>query len=304
MPQDRPRTIAVLSLAVLASAWAAPLIRLASAPPFAIAAWRVALAVLILTPVFLFGVGFREWRALDQRSQWLALASGTALALHFATWISSVRLTSVAASIVLVDLSPIFTWLLSWRFLGERPGSRQGAGIIVAVVGAIVIAIGDARPGAGHALLGDALALIGAVCGAFYFVLGRHLRARLGLVAYVTPVYGAAAALLLTWAAGNHQAFGPFAMRDWAIFAALALGPTLIGHSGQNYALRHLPAFAVGAAMLGEPIGSTILAWVLPSIHERPPLATLLGGAVCMVGIALTLASASRTRAESPGSAH
>ncbi len=289
MSQDRPRTIAVLSLAVLASAWAAPLIRLASAPPFAIAAWRVAIAVLILTPIFLFGVGFRDWRALDERSQWLALGSGTALALHFATWISSVRLTSVAASIVLVDLSPIFTWVLSWYFLGEKPGRRQGAGIIVAVVGAIIIASGDARAAAGHALLGDMLALIGAVCGACYFVLGRHLRSRLGLVAYVTPVYGAAAALLLTWAAVNHQAMGPFAWRDWAIFAALAIGPTLIGHSGQNYALRHLPAFAVGAVMLGEPIGSTLIAWLLPSIGEKPPLATLVGGAVCLVGILLVL---------------
>lgn len=297
---DRPRTIAVLTLALLASAWAAPLIRLSSAPPAAIAAWRVTIAVLLLAPVFLAGVGYREWRALEARRRWLALAAGAALALHFATWISSVRLTSVAASIVLVDLSPIFTWVLSWWFLRERPGPLQGAGIVIAVAGAAIIASGDAHRGGGHALLGDALALAGAVFGACYFVLGRHLRARLGLVAYIAPVYGAAAALLLAWAASAGQAFVPFPARDWAIFAGLAIGPTLIGHSGQNYALRHLPAFAVGAVMLGEPIGSTIIAWLLPSIHERPPAATLAGGAVCLAGIVLTLAGGSRRSVSVP----
>ncbi|HEY2804723.1 MAG TPA: DMT family transporter [Gemmatimonadales bacterium] len=287
---DRPQTIAVLSVAVLASAWAAPLIRLSSAPPPALAAWRVIIAVLVLAPVFFLGAGFKEWRAQPARDRRLTAAAGAALALHFATWISSVRLTSVAASIVLVDLSPIFTWVLSWWFLKERPGPRQGAGIVIAVMGAVVIASGDAGRGGGHALIGDALALTGALCGAVYFVLGRHLRARLGLVAYIAPVYGVAAALLLIWAASKGQISGPFASRDWLIFAALAVGPTLIGHSGQNYALRHLAAFAVGAAMLAEPVGSTIIAWVLPSIGERPPAATLAGGAVCLLGIALTLA--------------
>ena len=291
MPTPR-RTIAVLIVAVLASAWSAPLIRLAFAPANAVAAWRVAIATLLLAPVF-FGSGARrEWAALAPRERWIGVAAGTALAVHFATWIASVRLTSVAASSVLVALSPIFSGLLSWRFLREAPTKRQVAGIAAAIAGASLIALADARGGAPDALLGDALAITGALCGAVYFVIGRHLRGRLGLVAYITPVYGASAVLLLTWAAMQGQARGPFTSRDWLIFGVLAAGPTLIGHSGLNYALRNLPAFAVGAAALGEPIGSTLIAWLLPSIAEPPTLAAVAGGACCLAGIAWTLAAA------------
>jgi drug/metabolite transporter (DMT)-like permease len=291
------RTIIVLIIAVAASAWAAPLIRLASAPANAIAAWRVTIATLLLAPIF-FGSGARrEWSALTPRDRWIGVAAGAALAVHFATWIASVRLTSIAASSILVALSPIFSGLLSWWFLREPPTGRQVAGIGAAILGASLIALGDSRNASSSALLGDALALTGAVCGAVYFVIGRHLRGRLGLVAYVTPVYGASAVLLLLWAASQGQAIGPFATRDWLIFAALAAGPTLIGHSGLNYSLRYLPAFAVGVAALGEPIGSTIIAWLLPSIAEPPPPAAIAGGIACLAGIAWTLAAAPPRRA-------
>lgn len=290
----RSRAVPVLVLAVFATAWAAPLIRLTSAPPLAIAAWRLTLASLILGPLFAATGARREWHGIPPRDVRVALLAGVALACHFAAWIASVRLTTVAASSVLVSLSPVFAWVLSRVFLHEQPTRRQSAGILLAVGGAIVIALGDARSGAAGALLGDALALLGAVCSAVYFVIGRHLRARLGLLAYITPVYGVAALVLLGWAAARGEAFVPYAARDWAIFAALALGPMLIGHTGLNYALRHVPAWGVGAAALGEPIGAIAIAWLLPAIAERPGPVALLGGAFCLAGIVLTLASAPR----------
>ncbi len=291
MPAPR-RTIPVLILAVLAGAWAAPLIRLTAAPPVAIAAWRLTIASLVLVPVFLAGDARAQWRDLNGHDRRLAALAGLALALHFAAWITSVGLTSVAASTVLVALSPIFSWVLSFLFLHERPTARQGAGILLAVAGAAVIALGDAGGMARNALAGDALALVGAVCGAVYFVIGRHLRARLDLVAYVTPVYAVAAILLLGAAAARGEAFVAYPARDWLVFAGLALLPTLIGHTGWNYALRHVPAWGVGAAALGEPVGATLIAWLLPAIAEPPSLQTLAGGACCLAGIALTLASA------------
>ena len=291
------RTVTVLIVAVAASAWAAPLIRLALAPAGAVAAWRVTIATLLLAPVFVGTSARREWAALPARDRWIGVAAGAALALHFATWIASVRLTSVAASSILVAMSPVFSGILSWLFLDERPTGRQSAGIAAAIAGASLIALGDSRGAAPSALLGDALALAGAVTGAVYFVIGRHLRGRLGLVAYVTPVYAVSALLLLARAATQGQAFGPFAAADWVIFAALAVGPMLIGHSGLNYALRHLPAFAVGAAALGEPIGSTIIAWLLPAIAEPPPATAIAGGIACLAGIAWTLAAAQPPRA-------
>ena len=279
-----------MAAALVAISWAAPLIRLTDAPPLAVAAWRLTIASVVLLPIFAADRGPARWRAVDRHARPAALIAGLALALHFASWITSLRLTSVAASSVLVALSPVFSWLLSQRILGERPAPRQAAGILLAVAGAAVIALGDARTGGARTLLGDALALAGAVFGALYFVIGRRLRATLSLAAYVTPVYGVAALVLLGWASARGEAFAPYAAGDWMIFAALALGPMLVGHTGLNYALRFLPAYLVNVAALAEPVGATLIAWLLPAIAEAPPASALLGGAICLGGIALALA--------------
>ena len=288
----RPHPYAVLLAAVLAVSWAAPLIRLTAAPALAVAAWRLTLASLFLAPFFARSRDRADWRGAGPRRRWiavLAVLAGVALALHFASWITSLRLTSVAASAVLVSLSPVFAWLLSHLFLHERPSRLQAGGIVLAVVGACVIALGDADAAGRGALLGDLLALVGALCGAAYLVIGRRLRAGLGLVAYVTPVYAVAAVLLLAWAAARGEAFRPYAVSDWAVFAALAAGPMLVGHTGFNYALRYLPAYTVNVGVLAEPVGATLIAWALPAIAETPSPWTLAGGAVVLAGVALTL---------------
>jgi len=135
------------------------------------------------------------------------------------------------------------------------------------------------------------------VCAAIYFVIGRHLRATLSLVGYITPVYGTAAIVLLAWAALRGEAFVAYPSHDWLVFAALAAGPMLIGHTGLNYALRHLPAWGVGVAATGEPIGSIAIAWVLPAIAEVPGRGALAGAALCLGGIALALMAAPRRAA-------
>lgn len=293
--QHRSRAFLVLGVAVLAMAWAAPLIRLTAAAPLAVAAWRLVLSTLLLAPLAVLRPWHSEWRNLGAGDRRAALLAGLALALHFAAWITSLRLTSVAASSVLVSLSPVFSWLLSALLLHERPAPRQAAGIVAAVIGATIIGLGDLAHGsstsAPQPLLGDALALAGALFGGIYFVVGRRLRARLSLAAYVTPVYGIAAAVLLLWAAARGVAFGPFTTGDWAIFLALASGPMLIGHTGFNYALRFLPAYAVNVAALGEPAGATLIAWLLPALAEPPSLWAVSGGAVAVGGIALALAA-------------
>ena len=293
-PVRRPHPYVVLAAAVLAVSWAAPLIRLTAAPALAIAAWRLTLSSLLLLPLFLRGTNLTAWRGLGARDRRIAIVAGVALALHFASWIASLRLTSVAASAVLVSLSPAFAWVLSHLFLGERPGRVQAAGVVLAVAGAAVIALGGARSGGGAVLLGDLLALAGAACGAAYLVIGRSLRSKLGLVAYVTPVYGVAAAVLLAWAAARGAAFRPYAPADWAVFAALAAGPMLVGHTGFNYALRYLPAYTVNVGFLAEPVGATLIAWALPAIAETPSATDLGGGVIVLAGIALTMRGAQR----------
>jgi drug/metabolite transporter (DMT)-like permease len=288
-----------MAVAVLAMSWAAPLIRLASAPPLAIAAWRLTFATMMLAPALAASSAKHEWAALGPRHKRIAALAGIALALHFASWITSLRLTSVAASAVLVSLSPVFAWAFSRFFLGERPARRQAVGIVLAISGAAVIAVGDARHAGHGALLGDFLALAGAAFGGAYFVIGRRLRADLGLVAYITPVYGVAAVVLLAWAALRSEAFVAYSAGDWAIFAALAAGPMIVGHGGLNYALRYLPAYTVNVAALGEPIGATLIAWLLPAIAEPPGWPAVAGGILALGGIALALASSSSRPADS-----
>jgi drug/metabolite transporter (DMT)-like permease len=287
----RPRIspLLVMLVAVVAMSWAAPLIRLASAPPLAIAAWRLTFASIVLAPAFAASRGRAEWARLGGAERRIAVVAGVFLALHFAAWITSLRLTSIAASAVLVSLSPVFAWVFSRAFLGERPGRRQAAGIVVAILGAAVIALGDAGKAGHAALLGDLLALAGAAFGGAYFVIGRRLRADLGLVAYITPVYAVAAVVLLGWAALRSEAFVAYPAGDWLVFAGLALGPMLVGHGGLNYALRYLPAYTVNVAALGEPVGATLIAWTLPAIAEPPGVPALAGGALAIAGIALAL---------------
>jgi drug/metabolite transporter (DMT)-like permease len=137
--------------------------------------------------------------------------------------------------------------------------------------------------------LGNALALIGGVTAALYYLAGRRLRARLDLVAYVTLVYGACLVALLAIAVIVDAPLLPQPLREWAIFAGLALGPMLLGHTGMNWALGHLPAYVVNITVLGEPVGAILLGALLPGIREIPSGATVAAGSIVIVGILMAL---------------
>lgn len=277
----------VLLIAVLAISWAGPLVRFANAPALAVALWRLIFSVAFIAVMLLARGGLREALRL-RRSEWLlAVASGTMLAAHFWSWIASIDLTSVASSVVLVNSQPLMVAVLSAVFLAERPTAVQVAGILVAVGGAAVIGWGDFNRGPAP-LLGDGLALAGAAFVSVYYVIGRRLRQRLELWTYIGVVYGIAALVLLV-AVAAHPAVSVtgYPTRDWLIFLALAAGPMMLGHTGVNYALRYIPAYVANLALLGEPVGATLLAWALPGIRERPSLQTVVGGGLILVGIAL-----------------
>src|SRR5438309_4694938 len=218
----------VLIVAVLATTYAGPIVRLAAAPAVAIAFWRL---VLVL-PVT-FGVATRErqpTRAVREAFP-LMLLSGLLLATHFWTWIASLKFTSVASSVLLVSLKPVFAWAVAALWLGEHPGRTERRGIALAVAGATLIGLGDARLSLGAAG-GDALALAGALTGAGYYVLGRRVRRTVGVWHYAFAVYAAAAVALGLLAAPRGAALPGFGRPGWAAVAGLAAGPGPGGRPG------------------------------------------------------------------------
>jgi drug/metabolite transporter (DMT)-like permease len=286
---DRPTVspTGALVVAVLAISWAGPLVRFTAAPALAVSAWRLLISVAFIAVVLL--IRGTPMPRLARRDWLFAVAAGLFLALHFWSWIASISLTTVSSSVVLVSTQPVFVALLSGILLRERATPRQWAGIAVAVTGAVVIAWGDFALGP-TAILGDALALAGAVFVSIYYVIGRRLRLQVDLWWYIFIIYGIAAlALVLVIAAMPGVPLTGFPARDWLVFAALAAGPMMLGHTAVNYALRYVRAYIANLAILGEPIGATIIAWLLPSIAEVPGPQTIAGGVLILAGIAVTV---------------
>jgi drug/metabolite transporter (DMT)-like permease len=290
---EAPRVppLVVLLLAVLGISTAAPLVRLSHARPLTIVVWRLGFSLLVIGVLLLPGRQWRQWVRLSRADFSLALAAGVLLACHFWGWTVSLGLTTVAASTVLVNMQPVVVGVLSALLLREPPTKRQWIGIGLAVLGAAVIARADAptQGGAPNALLGDGLALASGVAAGGYYLVGRRLRRVLDLWPYVALVYGACFVVLLAAALVTRAPLWPEPPRELAVFAGLAIGPMLLGHTGMNWALRYLPAPVVNVTTLGEPVGATMLAAFLPWIREWPAPATLAGGAIVLAGIACTL---------------
>jgi drug/metabolite transporter (DMT)-like permease len=288
----------VLCLALIGISFAGPLVRLSHAHPLTIAIWRLGFSLVIIAIALVTTGTWRQWKRLDRSATLVAVGAGAMLAVHFWTWNSSVGLTTVSASVVLVNMQPAIVALLSAGWLHEPPTRRQWTGIAIAMGGAVVVALPDIAANAGaassRALLGDGLALVGAVTAACYFVAGRRLRSTLDIWPYVALVYGTCFVVLLLFAGIVHAPVLGQPPRELAIFLALAIGPMLFGHTGLNWALKYLPAYVVNLTLLGEPVGATLLAAFLPGIREVPGAATFVGGALILAGISVA-ARAART---------
>jgi drug/metabolite transporter (DMT)-like permease len=288
--EDRPwlqgGRVPTLVLAVLALATSAPLVRWAApAPTMTVAAGRIALAAVLLA---LLGRGaFAHLRALPPRERWLVVAAGLLLGAHFGLWITSLQLTSTAASVALVAMNPVFAALFG-LLVGDRVARREAIGIAIAALGCATLAGGDWQAG-GDALLGDALALAGAATAAAYLVVGRRLRASLPLLPYLALVNTVAGAALVVAALAMGA---PFVGLPWWSYAAIAVSaavPSLLGHTLINRAVRRAPTHLVALAILGEPVGASLMTWAL--FAETPPLHAALGGAVVIAGIAVGFAA-------------
>ncbi len=296
----RPRISPIIAIlfGILAVSTASIFIRNAQkeATSLVIAAWRLTVASIILVPTAA-ATHRRELTSLGRRELLLALLSGLFLAIHFATWITSLKYTSVASSVVLVSTSPLWVALLSPFTIREPIKRAVKIGLIMALLGGVVVGFSDsctissagvACPSLSSflqdkAFTGDLLAVAGAIAGACYLLIGRRLRAKMSLISYISLVYGMAAiVLVIIMLTVRESPFGYSPMIYlWLIL--LALIPQLIGHSTFNWALGYLSAAYVSITLLGEPIGSTLLAYIF--LYEVPGIVKLLGGGLILVGI-------------------
>jgi drug/metabolite transporter (DMT)-like permease len=287
-----------LVFGILAASSASIFIRFAQqeAPSLVIAAYRLTVATLILAP-FALSRRRQELRSLNRHQVvWMSL-SGIFLGFHFATWITSLQYTSVPSSAVLVTTSPLWVAVLSPLFLKEKITRAVGIGLVIALVGSVVVGGSEACHLAatgfnceslsqalqGKTLLGNLLALAGAWFAAFYLLIGRKVRSNLTLLSYTFFVYGIAALTLLGLVAVTGEHLLGYSPVTFSFFLALAIIPQLLGHSSFNWALKFIPAALVSIVLLGEPISSTILAFVI--LKEPPTALELIGGFLILGGI-------------------
>jgi drug/metabolite transporter (DMT)-like permease len=284
-----PRDAALLAVALAAVSTSAPLIAATAAPALAIACWRNLMAGGLLLPI----AALRrraEIRGLDRRQWGLCLLSGALLAGHFATWVPSVTLTSVASSTALVATQPVWAALLA-RAAGRQIARPVWVGILVAVVGAALLTGADVSL-SGRALLGDLLALVGGALAAAYVTAGAAVRVRISTTSYTTICYSTCALLLLAGCLLSGQRLTGYDGETWLRLVALTLGAQLLGHSLVNVVLRTTSPTVVSLSILLEVPGAGIIAAVW--LHQLPPVTALPGLLVLLAGLALVVRAGAR----------
>ena len=272
-----------LPIGIIAISTASIFIKLCDAPVLIIAAYRMALASLVLSP---FACYEKTWRGWGRNELGWALFSGFFLSLHFAFWIASLKYTSVASSVALVTTHPIFVGVGGWLFLKERLGAELIFGIALSVLGSGLISYGDMSLSK-EALMGDGFALLGAIAASGYLLVGRKMRKGQDLLSYIFPVYSTGGFILILFALIFQKPFFGYSSSAYLYLFLLALVPQLIGHTTFNWALKYLPASVVAVTILGEPIGSTILARLI--LGEGLTVWKILGGISIFSGILIAL---------------
>ncbi|MGD8188444.1 DMT family transporter [Brevibacillus ginsengisoli] len=285
-----------LFIGVAAVSTSAIFVKLASAPPAIIATYRLIFSVLLTLPFLFFTKGvFQEIRRLQwQQWAWGSL-SGAFLASHFVLWFESLNYTSVASSTVLVTLQPLFAFIGGYFFFKERVNIIGILGGLLAIGGSCVIGWGDLQVG-GKALFGDILALLGALTVTAYWLIGQHIRRDVSMLTYTLLVYSTSSFFLLLYDGFMGYPLQGYPASDWGWFFCLALIPTLLGHTIFNWVIKWLNTSTISMSILGEPVGTSILAYFI--LGEKVTLPQYLGGAIILSGIYLFIRFNSHSKGE------
>lgn len=289
LPAFNPK--AALFIGVIAISTSAIFVRLAEDAPAAIIAfYRLLFAVILMSP-FIFYKYRQEFKEISSANWIFSILAGIFLALHFILWFESLNHTSVASSVVFVSIQPLFAFLGTYLLFQERFSYGTIISMIIALFGGIIIGWGDLQLN-GTAILGDILAILGAVAITGYFLIGQSTRKSLSLMTYTFIVYGIASITLFLYNIILQNPFTGYSTTSWWAFLALAVIPTFFGHSIFNWCLRWLSTTTVSMAGLLEPVGASILAYFF--LNEVVTWSQFLGGTIVIFGLYLFIISTSK----------
>lgn len=293
-----PFLFPALAAAVVAISFAAVLVRLSASPPAVLAAYRLLLSALAAAPWAWWNLRRHPFPGAKAAS--LSLIAGAVLGLHYALWFASLERTSIASSTVLVTLHPLFVIPASYFLRRERFSARSLFGAALALAGGAAVGWGDFSLGR-ESLAGDLLAVAAALCVAVHFMIAARVREKTPVGIFAAATYAAGAAVLFAAAAlSSPEELWPRPAREWAIYLALALLPTFVGHTLFTWALRYTSPAVVSVSILGEPVGASILALLF--FGEVPRAVQLVGGALVLGGVYLFV-TGRRTKAAEKGRA-
>ena len=287
---DRKPYIA-LFISIVSVSFAAILIKLSSADSLSIAFYRLLFTTLLILPFVVFFKKTREEiKNLPRKTLLIMIGIGFILAAHFAFWITSLSYTSVASSVILVTAHPILVGPVSHFFFKEKLSIINSIGIIVSVVGVIILVTGNVQPGVDtiDTLEGNILAILGGVMAGLYILGGRKIRKTVSVTSYAFIVYSISAIVLFVLCIVFNSELINISLTDFEIFIIMAIVAGIFGHTLYNWSLKHVRASLASVALLGEPLGSTLWAILIPAIAQIPSKYTVFGGVIILLGIYLT----------------
>jgi drug/metabolite transporter (DMT)-like permease len=280
-----------LLISIIAVSFASIFILSCSAPPLSIAFYRLFFTTLLLVPLILIRKKTRdEIRSLPRTTLLIMIIIGVILAAHFSLWITSLKMTSVASSVILVTAHPVLVAPVSFYFLKEKLSFINALGIAISLGGVGVLVIGNYGFAAFglDTLEGNILALLGGIAAGLYILGGRVLRKKVSTITYAFVVYAVGTIVLFSLCLLLSAPVYNLTTLDYEIILLMALVSGIFGHTLYNWSLGYIRASVMSVALLGEPIGSSLLAYVIPWIHQEPSLFTIVGGGIILIGIYLT----------------
>ncbi len=280
----------VLVISIIAVSFSSIFVLLCTASPLSISFYRIFFTTSLIAPcVFLIKKNRQEFYRIPRATLLIMIGIGVVLAIHFALWITSLTKTSVASSVILVTAHPMIVAPIAHYFLKEKLSSRNIVGIFLSVAGVLILVSGNYTTGSSlDSIEGNILAMLGGVAAGIYILGGRKIRGTISIFSYAFIVYVSATITVFIICIALQVPLMSVSSEDYILIFCMALISGIFGHTLYNWSLKYIRASLASVMLLGEPIGSTFLAFFVPGINQQPPEFSLVGGSLIFLGIYLT----------------